>query len=92
MRTVAGMTDGAGVRAAVEFGAALAAVLIVVALGGMAVVYGEADDSPGLQGIGVLMVIAAVVWALRWRTSGGRRGRAVADAGDELRPRGDEHR
>ncbi|TCW23501.1 hypothetical protein [Dietzia cinnamea] len=92
MRTVAGMTDGAGVRSAAEFGVALAAVLIVVALGGMAVVYGEADDSPGLQGIGVLMVIAAVVWALRWRTSGGRGRRAVADAGDELRPRGDEHR
>lgn len=79
-------------RNAVEFGAALAAVLIVVALGGMAVAYGEADDSPGLQGIGVLMVIAAVAWALRWRTSGGRGRRAVADAGDELRPRGDEHR
>lgn len=86
------MRSGAVVRIAVEFGAALAAVLIVVALGGMAVVYGEADDSPGLQGMGVLVVIAAVVWALRWRNSGGRGRRAVADAGDELRSRGDEHR
>ena len=36
-------------------------VLLVVALGAAAVVAGEADDSPGLQGIGVL-VAAAALW------------------------------
>ncbi|WP_314038290.1 hypothetical protein [Dietzia sp. CH92] len=54
-------------RRAVRFAAALAVVLALLALGGAAIVLGEADDSPGLQGIGVLVVIAAAVGALRWR-------------------------
>ncbi|WP_367129665.1 hypothetical protein [Saccharothrix sp. HUAS TT1] len=37
----------------------------VIALGITAVVLGGADDSPGLQGIGVLLVIAAVVLGVR---------------------------
>ncbi|WP_166518203.1 hypothetical protein [Candidatus Blastococcus massiliensis] len=42
----------------------LAAVLLV-ALGAAAVVAGGYDDSPGLQGIGVLLVIGAVVLVVR---------------------------
>jgi hypothetical protein len=44
---------------------ALAAVLTVVALGVAGVVLGEADDSPGLQGLGVLLVIGAVALGVR---------------------------
>ena len=51
----------------VYFGLALSAVLAAIALVGAAVVYGGADDSPGLQGIGALMVIEATAVALRWR-------------------------
>ena len=36
------------------------AAAAVVALGVAAVVYGEADDSPGLQLIGVLLVVGAI--------------------------------
>lgn len=39
--------------------------VVVVALGVLAVVYGESDDSPGLQLIGVVLVIAAVVLGVR---------------------------
>lgn len=35
--------------------------LLLTLLGAAAVVLGEADDSPGLQGIGVLLVIAALL-------------------------------
>lgn len=49
---------------------------LVVALGLAAVVAGEADDSPGLQGIGVLLAVGAVVVAVR-RVR--RRRRAPAD-------------
>jgi peptidoglycan/LPS O-acetylase OafA/YrhL len=38
---------------------------LAVLLGAAAVVAGEADDSPGLQGIGVLLVLAGVVVAVR---------------------------
>ena len=41
------------------------AAILVVALGVAAVVLGEADDSPGLQGLGVLLVIAAVTLSVR---------------------------
>ncbi|WP_159149780.1 hypothetical protein [Dietzia lutea] len=54
-------------RNAVVFLAVLVGVLALLALGGAAIVLGEADDSPGLQGIGVLVVIGATVVALRWR-------------------------
>ncbi|MDP1601664.1 MAG: hypothetical protein Q8M03_00175 [Legionella sp.] len=36
-----------------------------VALGVLAVVAGGADDSPGLQGIGLVIVAAAVVFGVR---------------------------
>ena len=40
-------------------------VLLVVALGVAAVVHGEADDSPGLQLVGVVLVLGAVALAAR---------------------------
>jgi membrane protein implicated in regulation of membrane protease activity len=42
----------------------LVAALLAV-LGAAAVVAGGYDDSPGLQGIGVLLVVGAVVLAVR---------------------------
>jgi hypothetical protein len=44
--------------------------VILMVVGGLAVVNGELDDSPGLGGIG-LLVIAGVVafWFCRWRRS-----------------------
>lgn len=39
--------------------------VLLVAVGAAAVVAGEADDSPGLQGIGVLLIVGAVVFVLR---------------------------
>ena len=39
--------------------------LVVVALGVAAVVLGEGDDSPGLQLIGVLLVVAVLVVGVR---------------------------
>jgi len=40
-------------------------VAVLVALGVAAVVYGEADDSPGLQLLGALLVVGAVVFGVR---------------------------
>jgi hypothetical protein len=40
-------------------------VILVIALGIAAVVLGEADDSPGLQGLGVLFVVGAVAVGVR---------------------------
>ena len=40
-------------------------VVLLVLLGVAAVIAGGADDSPGLQGIGLLLVIGAVVLAVR---------------------------
>ncbi len=42
----------------------LAAVL-ATAIGVAAIVLGEADDSPGLQGLGVLLVIGTVAFGVR---------------------------
>lgn len=47
--------------------------LIAVAVGAAAVVAGEADDSPGLQGIGVLLAVGAVLLLVR-SIRRGRRG------------------
>jgi protein-S-isoprenylcysteine O-methyltransferase Ste14 len=44
---------------------AVVAVLAVVVIGVTGVVLGEADDSPGLQGLGVLLVGAAVALGVR---------------------------
>ncbi len=40
-------------------------LLAVVALGVAGVVLGEADDSPGLQGLGVLLVVGAAWFGVR---------------------------
>ena len=40
-------------------------VAVLVGLGVAGVVLGEGDDSPGLQGLGVLLVLAAAVIAVR---------------------------
>ena len=42
-----------------------AVFLACIALGVAAVIAGGADDSPGLQMIGVVLVVGAVVWAVR---------------------------
>jgi hypothetical protein len=49
------------------------AVLVAVAVGVLAVVAGEADDSPGLQGLGVLLAVGAVVLGVRSLRRGRRR-------------------
>jgi VIT1/CCC1 family predicted Fe2+/Mn2+ transporter len=49
----------------VRSAAVVVAVLVVVALGITGVVLGEADDSPGLQGLGVLLAVGAVVLGTR---------------------------
>jgi hypothetical protein len=41
------------------------AVILAIALGVAAIVYGEADDSPGAQLLGVLLVVGAVVLGVR---------------------------
>jgi hypothetical protein len=38
----------------------VAIVIALVVIGITAVVLGEADDSPGLQGLGVLLVVGAI--------------------------------
>jgi hypothetical protein len=45
--------------------ATLVVALLLVALGVAGVVAGGADDSPGLQGLGVLVVVGGVVLAVR---------------------------
>lgn len=49
------------------FALVLLAVLAAIALGIVAIIAGEADDSPGLQGLGCLLIIGATVAALRWQ-------------------------
>ena len=46
--------------------------LLLAALGVAGVVLGEGDDAPGLQGLGVLLVVAAVVLVVRSRRRGTR--------------------
>ena len=41
------------------------ALVLAVAIGVAAVVYGEGDDSPGLQLLGAVIVIAAIVFGVR---------------------------
>ncbi|WP_416905328.1 hypothetical protein [Micromonospora echinospora] len=50
----------------------LAAVTVLaVTLGLAGVVYGEADDSPGLQLLGALLVVGAVGYGVRLARRGG---------------------
>lgn len=46
--------------------------VLAVAVGVAGIVYGEADDSPGLQLIGVVLVVGALAFAVR---AVARRGR-----------------
>ena len=43
----------------------LLGLALVLAAGAAGVVAGEADDSPGLQGLGLLLALAAVAGAVR---------------------------
>ena len=43
----------------------LVLTVLAVALGAAAVIAGESDDSPGLQGLGVLLAAGAVLLAVR---------------------------
>jgi hypothetical protein len=45
--------------------AVVLATLVAVTLGVAGVVLGEADDSPGLQGLGVLLAVGAVALGVR---------------------------
>ncbi|ADB34313.1 hypothetical protein Kfla_5299 [Kribbella flavida DSM 17836] len=47
-------------------------VVIGVLIGAAAVVLGEGDDSPGLQGLGVLLALGSIVYGVRTA----RRGRS----------------
>jgi VIT1/CCC1 family predicted Fe2+/Mn2+ transporter len=53
------------------------AVVALVALGVLGMVLGEADDSPGLQGIGGLLILGALALGVR----AVRRGRVRPSAG-----------
>jgi hypothetical protein len=53
--------------------------VLVAALGVAGVVHGEADDSPGLQLIGVALVVAAVAVGVRFLRSGARRRDGAGD-------------
>ncbi|WP_199584745.1 hypothetical protein [Blastococcus sp. TF02A-30] len=48
------------------------AAVLLVAVGVAAMVFGEGDDSPGLQGIGLLMIVGAVLLAVRTARSAHR--------------------
>ena len=39
--------------------------ILVIALGVAGIVYGEADDSPGLQLIGVVLIVGALALGVR---------------------------
>jgi hypothetical protein len=41
------------------------AVVLAIAVGVAAIVLGEADDSPGLQGLGVLLILGSVALGVR---------------------------
>jgi membrane protein implicated in regulation of membrane protease activity len=48
-----------------QHGTTVLVTVLGIAVGVAAVVAGGADDSPGLQGLGVLVVVAAVVYGVR---------------------------
>jgi hypothetical protein len=43
----------------------ISAFLIVIGI--IAIISGEADDSPGLQGLGLILIISVIVFAYRRR-------------------------
>ena len=50
--------------------------LLAIAVGVAAIVYGEGDDSPGMQFIGAVLVIGALVLVVRSVRRGRRSGTA----------------
>jgi hypothetical protein len=48
-----------------SFYAVLAAALVVIAVGVTVAMHGEADDAPGLAGIGILLIVGAFTFAVR---------------------------
>ncbi|MGW8590681.1 hypothetical protein ACWIFB_06115 [Dietzia sp. NPDC055340] len=52
-------------KAAARFVVILIGLLTVIGLGIAGLILGEADDSPGLQAIGVVLIVIPVVVALR---------------------------
>jgi len=40
---------------------------LLISLGLLAIVSGEADDSPGLQGLGLIFLVAVLIFAYRGR-------------------------
>lgn len=42
--------------------------VLVILLGIFFIVFGESDDSPGLQGLGLILVITTVIIAIRGRS------------------------
>jgi hypothetical protein len=56
-----------------------AAFVLLFLVGVLAVVLGEADDSPGLQGLGALMALASVALAWRRHRTSARGSRGTPD-------------
>jgi len=44
--------------------------ILAIALGIAGIVYGEADDSPGLQLIGVVLIVGAIALGVKMARSG----------------------
>jgi hypothetical protein len=42
--------------------------MVLTAIGVLAIISGEADDSPGLQGLGLILVISVLINAYRYRS------------------------
>jgi hypothetical protein len=43
--------------------------IVLIAIGALAMISGEADDSPGLQGLGLILILAVIFLAYRrWKT------------------------
>ncbi len=52
----------------------LLALAVGVVVGALAIIYGEGDDSPGLQGLGALIVLGMIALGVRTIRRRGRRG------------------
>ncbi len=50
---------------------AVAVAVVAVPIGVLAVIAGEFDDSPGFQGLGVILVAASITLIFRLRRRGG---------------------
>ena len=59
------------------------ALAVGVAIGAIAIVLGEGDDSPGLQGLGALIVIGMIALGVRTIRQSGRRATRATPVTDE---------